>query len=66
MRTIKLVDLIAHVEARKAELGIAWTDSDIEALRNNGAARRPEKRELLRRAAERAKTAGRNPVVAHF
>ena len=61
-----LYDFLAQVQARKAALG--WTDTPerTEALRNKGHNRTPEKRELLRACAERARAAGADPVPAHF
>src|SRR5665213_3411354 len=50
MMTIRLRDYLGQVEARKAALGMADTAADADALRNKGARRTPEKRELLRRA----------------
>lgn len=61
-----LFDFLARIEARKAALGIIETVERAESLRNKGANRTPEKRELLRRCAERARIAGRKPVPAHY
>jgi len=66
MKTISLTTLQQRVSARKALLGIIDTPAEVEALRNKGAARTPEKRELLRRAERRALAANRQPVAAHF
>lgn len=66
MKTLSLDDLIARTEARKAALGIAQTPAEIEALRNKGGSRPPQKRELLRRLAERAQDAGLPPVTAYW
>ena len=63
---ITLQKLLAGVQARKAALGMANTPESVEALRNKGANRTPEKWELLRRCAERARAAGRDPVPAHY
>jgi hypothetical protein len=52
------------VAARKKALGI--TDRDIEAARNSGQGRTPEKRALLARVGERAKRAGKTPLPANF
>jgi hypothetical protein len=54
MQTVQLERFLADVEARKASRGVV---EDTEALRNKGARRTPAKRELLRRAEERARTA---------
>ncbi len=61
-----LFDFLARIEARKAALGIVETPERAEALRNKGENRTPEKRELLRRCAERARAAGRDPVPAYY
>ena len=63
---ITLRDLLARVEARKAELGMVDTPAATEAMRNKGGQRTEAKRELLRRTAMRARAAGRKPVIAHF
>ena len=64
--SISLAELWAFVDQRKAELGIVDTPERTEALRNKGLNRTPEKRELLRRAQERAIAAGVKPIKAYF
>ena len=66
MRTIDLAAWLTRVRARKAELGIVDTPERIESLRNKGGNRKPEKRELLRRADERARAAGKVPVKSYY
>lgn len=66
MKTVSLAILRQQATARKAELGMRETSVEIEAMRNKGANRTPEKRELLRRADQRAKLAGVQVVAAHF
>jgi hypothetical protein len=66
MTTVTLRALVAGIEARKAAAGMIDTPAVVEAMRNKGARRTPEKRELLRRAETRAKAAGRQPIPAHF
>ncbi|MGK7860979.1 hypothetical protein [Falsiroseomonas sp. E2-1-a4] len=66
MVKLTLAELQTRIEARKAELGLTDTPASTEALRNQGANRTPEKRELLRRIEQRAKAAGRTPPRAHF
>jgi hypothetical protein len=61
-----LFDYLESVEHRKAELGWIDTPETTEAMRNKGANRTPEKRELLRRMAERARAAGLEPIKAYF
>jgi hypothetical protein len=61
---VKLSELKERVAARKAALGI--TDADIEAARNSGLRRTPEKREFLARIAARARAAGQTPVPANY
>lgn len=58
MSRMTLEEHLARVEARKAKLGIVFTPEETEAMRNKGERRTPEKRELLRRIAKRAKSAG--------
>ena len=57
-------DYLRRVAARKRELGI--TDADIEAVRNSGTRRTPEKRKLLVRIAERARRGGKTPLPANY
>lgn len=66
MKTISLATLQQQVSARKVQLAMLDTPAEVEALRNKGAARTPEKRELLRRAKRRALAANRQPVAAYF
>ena len=68
IKSITLTDLRAFVRQRKAEVGLDITDNPerTEALRNKGLNRTAEKRELLRRAQERAIAAGVPPVKAYF
>ena len=53
-----LDQFLADIKARKAALGMIDTPAEVEAMRNKGGRRTPEKRELLRRVEERARTAG--------
>ncbi len=66
MLKVSLDSLLAGISAQKDVLG--WVDSpaNTEAMRNKGFNRTPEKRELLRRAEERAVAAGRKPILAHY
>jgi hypothetical protein len=64
--SISFADFCAFVAQRKAELGIIDTPERTEALRNKGLDRTPEKRELLRRAQERAIEAGIKPIKSYF
>ncbi len=52
------------VAERRKALGI--TDCDIEAARNSGHRRTPEKRALLARIVVRAKRAGKRPLPANY
>ena len=61
-----LRDFLARVEARKAALGMSDMPAATEAMRNKGARRTPEKRELLRRVEARAVAAGRRPVISYY
>jgi hypothetical protein len=65
MRRIDDLDaFVRHIEERKQALGI--TAQDIEAARNSGNRRTPEKREFLRRIQERARRLGVEPMPAKF
>jgi hypothetical protein len=55
---------LARIERRKAERGLTDTEARTDALRNRGANRTPEKRELLRRARERVQ--GKPTRIAYF
>ncbi len=66
MKTISLATLQQQVNARKTALGMLDTPAEVEVMRNKGANRTPEKRELLRCVENRARAAGVQPVVAHF
>ncbi len=61
--TICLRDFLAEIDARKLALGIVDEPKDVEAMRNKGANRTEAKRELLRRAAQRATEAGLKPTI---
>ncbi|WP_227310753.1 hypothetical protein, partial [Acidisoma cellulosilyticum] len=63
---LSLDDLLTGVRARKNELGIIDTPASVEAMRNKGADRTPEKRAALASAEQRARDAGRTPIPAHF
>jgi hypothetical protein len=52
------------VAERKDSLSI--TERDIEAARNSGQRRTPEKRALLARIAQRAERAGKLPLPANY
>jgi len=66
MKTISLQEHLERVRARKRELGIVETPETVDAMRNKGELRTPEKRELLRRIEERARAAGVKPLVAYY
>ncbi len=66
MRTVSLTHLQKQVEARRDALGILDTPAEVEALRNKGARRTPEKRALLARIRQRALEAGVEPLKAYF
>jgi type II secretory pathway component PulM len=66
MTTISLAKIQQQVSARKAMLGMLDTPAEVEALRNKGGNRTPEKRELLRRVEKRARGAGLKPVTAYY
>ena len=58
MRKQSLYGFLEDIEARKRELGVDENPGAIERLRNRGGGRTPEKRDLLQRAARRARAAG--------
>ena len=63
---VKLEDFLRGVEARKAALGMSDTPEQIDALRNKGLSRTPEKRQLLRQAAKRGEKAGKPSAISHY
>jgi len=63
---VTLDALITRVEARKAALGLTETASETEAMRNKGANRTPEKRELLRCVEARAAAVGQRMIPSYF
>ena len=64
MEEIDFDVLSAQIKKRREELGI--TDEDDAAMMNNGRRRTPEKRESLRRIAERCREAGVEPLPANY
>jgi hypothetical protein len=58
--------MLAMVDARKTALGLTETAADTEAMRNKGANRTPEKRELLRCVEARAEAAGFQPIRSYY
>jgi hypothetical protein len=58
MRILKLSELAAHIERRKAQLGLSGDDY---VLPNSGNFRTPEKRDLLRAIAEESAEQGTLP-----
>jgi hypothetical protein len=59
MRILKIDELEARIDRRKAQLGLA---GDRYVLANSGASRSEEKRELLRAISLRAAEQGRRPA----
>lgn len=66
MQTQSLYSFLSDVEGRKVALGVDESASAVDALRNSGKRRTPAKRALLRAAADRARTAGVEPIPARF
>jgi hypothetical protein len=66
MKTTDLRTFLAGVARRKAALGIEYTKEWTESLRNSGANRTEEKRELLRRIEAKTKAAGRTGVISRY
>jgi hypothetical protein len=66
MKTTDLRIFLARVAKRKAALGIVDTEEWTESLRNSGANRTEEKREILRRIEARTKAAGRTGVISRY
>lgn len=65
MHSTKLTDFLAARQARAERAGVTFTPDYIEALRNKGGRRTPEKRAALRRIEERCAEAGVEPLKAH-
>ena len=64
-----IIDFYAFVsenEEAKIRLGIEDDPESVDALRNKGGLRTEAKRAMLRDAAERARSVGRNPIKAYF
>lgn len=61
---ISVAAFIQAVEARKRALGV--TDEIIDAARNSGRRRTPEKRRQLAEMQDRARKAGQKPLAANF
>ncbi len=66
MKKVTLRELQARVRTRKARLGISEDTAAVEAMRNKGGARTDAKRELLGRAGERARVAGKAPTKSYY
>ncbi len=61
-----LDQFLADIKARKGALGMMDTPAEVEAMRNKGGRRTPEKRELLHRVEERARAAGVKPFKSYY
>lgn len=57
---------VAETEQRQRDLGIDQSAEATEALRNKGTRRTPRKRAMLAAMAERARSAGRRAIPAHY
>lgn len=66
MRTIKLETHLKRTAAKARELDAAGRNVPTEALRNAGKTRTAAKRVLLERAEQRARAAGKKPVLSHY
>lgn len=66
MKTVKLQAHLARVAVKACALDAAGKGMSAEALRNSGQKRTPAKRILLQRAEQRARAAGKKPVVSHY
>lgn len=66
MQTLSLDIYLADVEQRKLALGSDESVQATDALRNKGGRRTASKRALLRRAEQRARAAGRVPVLSYY
>ncbi len=65
--TTTLAEQLRRIEVRKLALGLSSaSEAAVDALRNKGGQRTPEKRELLRRAEARARQAGQDPVISYY
>jgi flavin-dependent dehydrogenase len=63
---VTLRDFLASIELQKTKLGMRDTDAMTESMRNKGTSRTLEKRELLRRVAQRAKEAGKKMITSYY
>jgi hypothetical protein len=66
MKTVTLEEHLARVADRKRSLGMTDGPAETELMRNKGGQRTEAKRELLRRAAQRASDAGQEPVPSYY
>lgn len=66
MQQIALSEFLADVSARKVELGFDDGAEAVEARRNKGARRTARKAAILARTQERARAAGREPLVTSY
>ena len=63
---LTLDQFLSDIRTRKAALGMVDTPEAVEAMRNKGGHRTPEKRELMRRVEERARAAGVEPLKSYY
>lgn len=66
MKTVKLQAHLAHVAGKARALEEAGKGISTEALRNRRQKRTPAKRILLQRAEQRARAAGKKPVISQY
>ena len=66
MHKVDLYDFLDEIEKRERELGVEDSLQASEQLRNRGGSGLPAKREMLRRAAERARNTIIEPVRSYF
>lgn len=65
MQQLALSEFLADVSARKAQLGFDEGAEALEAHRNKGGRRTARKLLILQRTEQRARVAGREPVVSY-
>ena len=65
MKVVTLKDHLDDLKAAQDRAGITFTPEMVDALRNKGTRRTPEKRALLDEIQRRCREAGIEPVVAY-
>lgn len=64
--TLDFYTFVSEAEQRKRQLEIDESPEAVDAMRNKGRRRSPEKRAMLANASARARAAGRAAVPAYY